>query len=63
LAASRWNVIRQRLKKMIKYQQDIQNRYQKRVLVDEIFSDIKPVGQVWNSVEYLTYQEVLKLIL
>jgi len=62
LAKSSWNVIRQRLKKVIKSQSEIRN-YEKRILVDEIFYDIKPLRQDKSVVDYLSYNEVLKLIL
>ncbi|MDP8269437.1 MAG: tyrosine-type recombinase/integrase [Candidatus Tenebribacter davisii] len=63
LAASSWNVNRQRLKKLIKHQPEIRDNYHKRVFVDEIFSDFKPVRILRRNVEYLTHAEVLELIL
>jgi len=63
LSSSSWNVIRLRLKKVLKAQSEICDNYNKRVLVDEIFTDIKPVRQEKSVVDYLSYQQILRLIL
>ena len=62
-AAPTWNLSRQNLKKVIKHQPGITDNYLKRVMVDEIFSDIKPLRPDKKVTSYLSYPQVLKLIL
>ncbi|MCK5050812.1 MAG: tyrosine-type recombinase/integrase [Candidatus Cloacimonetes bacterium] len=58
-----WNLSRQNLKKVIKNQPGISNNYLKRVIVEEVFSDIKSLRPDKKVVDYLTYPQVLELIL
>lgn len=58
-----WNLSRQNLKKLLKHQPGIQENYLKRVMVDEIFSDIKRLRQDKKVIDYLSYSQILKLIL
>lgn len=61
-AAPTWNLSRQNLKKVIKQQPGIIDNYLKRVMIDEIFSDIKPLQPDKKITNYLSYSEVLKLM-
>ena len=57
------NLSRMNLKKVISNQPGIRDSYLKLFMVDEIFSDIKPVRSDKKITNYLSQAEVLKLIL
>jgi len=61
-AATTWNLSRQNLKKLIKHQPGIRENYLGRMMVDEIFSQIKPVKQDKKVLKYLHPDQVQKLI-
>jgi integrase len=62
-AATTLNLSRQNLKKMLKHQPGICDNYLKRVMVDEIFSDIKPLQVNKSITDYLSLAQVKQLIL
>ena len=47
----------------MKYQPNVRGNYLNRVIIDEIFTDISPLKVEKKIVEYLSYQDVSKLIL
>ena len=61
-SAATFNLSRAHLKKLLKHQ-TAKDDYTKRVLVNEIFSDIKPLRQDKRIVDYLSQSQVLQLIL
>lgn len=63
MSSATYNLSRQHLKKLLKHTPTIKENYMKRVLVDEIFSDIKPLRQDKKVVDYLSQSQVLQLIL
>jgi integrase len=62
-SSATWNLSRQNLKKLLKHQPGIGDNYLKRVMIDEIFTDIKNLRQDKKVVDYLQYSQVLQLIL
>lgn len=61
-AATTWNLSRHNLKKLLKHQPGIRENYLGRMLVDEIFSEIKPVRQDKKVLKYLHPEQVQKLV-
>ena len=61
-AAATRNLSRYNLKKLLKHQPGIIANLKKRTLIEEVFSDIKPLRQDKKIVEYLSYNQVLELI-
>lgn len=59
---STWNLSRQNLKTVLKYQPSIRGNYLNRVIIDEIFTDINPMKLEKKIVDYLSYDDVLSLI-
>jgi len=62
-SAATYNLTRTHLKKLLKHHPAIKDDYTKRMLVNEIFSDIKPLRQDKKVVDYLSQSQVLQLIL
>ena len=62
-APTTFNLSRQNLKKLLKHQPQINANYMMRVMVDELFTDIKPLRLEKQVLEYLKYPQVLQLIL
>jgi integrase len=62
-SSATWNLSRQNLKKLLKHQPGIGDNYLKRVMIDEIFTDIKNLRQDKKVIDYLSYSQVLQLIL
>lgn len=61
-APSTWNLTRQNLKRLLKLQPDVRENYLWRLLIDEIFKDIRPVKLDRQVREYLHEQEINQLI-
>jgi len=61
-AQSTWNLSRQNLKKALKLQPQVQNNYLARMMVEEVFREIKPIAIESKIVDYLTRSEVEMLI-
>jgi integrase len=61
-ASLTWNLSRQNLKKLLKHQPGIRDKYLGRIMVDEIFAEIKPVKQDKKVLKYLTPDQVEQLI-
>jgi integrase/recombinase XerD len=61
-APSTWNLSRQNLKRLLKLQPQINKNYLFRLLVDEIFKDIRPIQIDRQVKEYLSEKEIQKLI-
>jgi len=61
-AQATWNLSRQNLKKVLKLQPQVQNNYLARMMVEEVFREIKPIAIESKIVDYLTRAEVEMLI-
>lgn len=61
-APSTWNLARQNLKRLLKLQPQIKKNYLMRLLIDEVFKDIRPIKLDKQVKEYLSRKEVEKLI-
>jgi integrase len=61
-AASTWNLSRQNLKRLLKLQPNVRKNYLLRLLIDEIFRDIRPLQLDRKVKDYLSEKEISDLI-
>ncbi|MCF8346833.1 MAG: site-specific integrase [Bacteroidales bacterium] len=61
-APSTWNLARQNLKRLLKLQSQVSSNYLLRLVIDEIFKDIRPIKLDRQVKEYLSENEIHQLI-